>query len=76
MRRAFAVIAGGLVAFAPAIAAAADAPAPSIDVQVIAATTSKQNDVSLVLMVTGDGLDPSALPADSDHCDGTGYTRG
>ena len=76
MRRAFAVIAGWLVAFAPAIAAAADAPVPSIDVQVIAATTSAQNDVTLVLMVTGDGLDPSALPADSDQCDGSGYTRG
>lgn len=62
-----------LAALCPALAAAADAP--SLDTQLVAARTGAKNDVALVLMVTGDGLDPSALPADSDRCDGTGYTR-
>lgn len=57
----------------PALAAAAQAP--SLDAQVIAARTGPQSDVALVLMVTGDGLDPSALPIDAENCDGSGYAR-
>lgn len=54
---------------------AAAAEAPSLDAQVIAARTGPQNDVVLVLMVTGNGLDPSALPIDAEGCDGSGYAR-
>jgi hypothetical protein len=57
----------------PALAAAAEAP--SLDAQVIAARTGPQNDVALVLMVTGDGLEPSALPIDAEGCDGSGYAH-
>ena len=56
-------------------AAAGAAEVPSLDVQVVAARTGPKADVTLVLMVTGDGLDPSALPADADRCDGSGYAR-
>ncbi|OWJ66077.1 lysozyme inhibitor LprI family protein [Inquilinus limosus] len=62
-----------LAALIPAFARAAEAP--SFDVQVIAARTGPKADVVLVLMVTGNGLDSSALPADADRCDGTGYAR-
>ncbi|MGK9167831.1 DUF1311 domain-containing protein [Inquilinus limosus] len=62
-----------LAAVCPALAAAAEAP--SLDAQVIAAQTGPQSDVALVLMVTGDGLDPSALPFDAESCDGGGYAR-
>lgn len=58
-----------------ALRPAAAAEAPSLDAQAIAARTSPQNEVALVLMVTGDGLDPSALPADAEGCDGSGYAR-
>ena len=68
-----AVIALGLCLAALHPATAADAP--SLDAQVIAARTGPQNDVALVLMVTGDGLDPSALPIDAEGCDGSGYAR-
>ncbi|WP_155888739.1 lysozyme inhibitor LprI family protein [Inquilinus limosus] len=54
---------------------AAAVEAPSLDAQVIAARTGPQKDVALVLMVTGDGLDPSALPFDAESCDGGGYAR-
>ncbi|KGM33107.1 hypothetical protein P409_17655 [Inquilinus limosus MP06] len=57
----------------PGVAGAAEAP--SLDVQVVAARTGPEADVVLVLMVTGNGLDPSALPADADRCDGSGYAR-
>lgn len=57
----------------PGVAGAAEAP--SLDVQLVAARTGPKADVVLVLMVTGNGLDPSALPADADRCDGTGYAR-
>jgi hypothetical protein len=63
----------GLFLLIPAMAEAADVP--SLDVEVIAARTGPKADVALVLRVTGDGLDPSALPADSDRCDGSGYGR-
>ncbi|MGL4962312.1 MAG: lysozyme inhibitor LprI family protein [Inquilinus sp.] len=62
-----------LAALCPAPAAAADAP--TLDAQVVAARTGAKSDVALVLMVTGDGLDPSALPIDADGCDGSGYAR-
>ena len=62
-----------LAALIPAVAGAAEVP--SLDVQVVAARTGPRADVALVLMVTGDGLDPSALPADADRCDGSGYAR-
>ncbi|WP_343718400.1 lysozyme inhibitor LprI family protein [Inquilinus sp.] len=57
----------------PGVAGAAEPP--SLDVQLVAARTGPKADVVLVLMVTGNGLDPSALPADADRCDGTGYAR-
>ena len=57
----------------PALAAAAEAP--SLDAQVVAARIGAKSDVALVLMVTGDGLDPSALPIDAEGCDGGGYAR-
>ena len=59
-----ALVALGLAALCPAPAAAAEAP--TLDAQVIAARTGPKNEVALVLMVTGDGLDPSALPADAE----------
>lgn len=62
-----------LAALIPAFAHAAEAP--SFDVQVVAARTGPKADVVLVLMLTGNGLDPSALPADADRCDGGGYAR-
>ncbi|WP_342238672.1 lysozyme inhibitor LprI family protein [Inquilinus sp. OTU3971] len=68
-----ALVALGLAALCPALAAAA--AMPSLDVQVVAARTGAKNDVALVLMVTGDGLDPSALPIDAEGCDGSGYAR-
>lgn len=68
-----ALVALGLAALCPAPAAAAEAP--TLDAQVIAARTGPKNEVALVLMVTGDGLDPSALPADAEGCDGSGYAR-
>jgi hypothetical protein len=68
-----AVAAACLAVLIPAVAGAAEVP--SLDVQVVAARTGPKADVTLVLMVTGDGLDPSALPADADRCDGSGYAR-
>lgn len=62
-----------LAAPCPALAAAADAP--SLDVQVVAAQTGPRSNVALVLMVTGTGLDPSALPNDAEGCDGSDYAR-
>ncbi|MGF6227342.1 hypothetical protein QFZ27_001297 [Inquilinus ginsengisoli] len=67
------VTAVALALVCPALAAAAEAP--SLDAQVIAARSGAKNDVALVLMVTGDGLDPSALPIDAEGCDGSGYAR-
>lgn len=62
-----------LAALIPAVAGAAEAPA--LDVQVVAAQAGPRSNVALVLMVTGTGLDPSALPNDPEGCDGSGYTR-
>ncbi|MBW8724428.1 MAG: DUF1311 domain-containing protein [Inquilinus limosus] len=62
-----------LAALIPAVAGAAEAPA--LDVQVVAAQAGPRGNVALVLMVTGTGLDPSALPNDPEGCDGSGYTR-
>ncbi len=62
-----------LAALIPAAAGAAEAPA--LDVQVVAAQAGPRSNVALVLMVTGTGLDPSALPNDPEGCDGSGYTR-
>jgi len=68
-----ALVALGLAALCPALAAAAETP--SLDARVVAARTGAKNDVALVLMVTADRLDPSALPADAEGCDGSGYAR-
>ncbi|KGM36052.1 lysozyme inhibitor LprI family protein [Inquilinus limosus] len=70
-------LAAGWLAVVGCATATAAGKTASLDTQVVAVNADAANTVTLVLMVTGEGLAPYDLPEDlggaPDGCDGTGY---